>query len=100
MTLEEAVKALKGNDEDYKHELNVQVMEEIRKQKEEEERSMFPYTCANNLTKDQLSSIAYKYANNYKVEYKMNIVLSNPNGINHFKEFLNCKDKEEYDEDI
>ena len=79
MTLEEAVKALKGNDEDYKHELDVQFMEEIIKRKEEErklkeeeeKRLIFPYVSAAGLTNNQLMLIASKFENNYKVKYEM-----------------------------
>jgi hypothetical protein len=94
MKIEDAVKQLRGED-DYTYELNAYKVQQSQKQKQQENQVSGRYISVTNLTEQQLNFLAA----NGKFTDELNSLLSNPNALSYFKEFLesNIDDRDPYE---
>ena len=93
MNIEDAVAQLRGHD-NYTYELCAYKVQEDKKQKQQENKVYHQYISVTNLTDEQLDIVA----TNGNFKFEVNTILSNPNALLLFKEFLRgniFEDKEE-----
>lgn len=91
MKIEDAVDQLRGED-NYTYELNAYKQEQNKKEKQTKTAEL--YVSVTNLSEEQLKNISDKCYMDKNLKEKVTSVLSNPNGILLFREFIQEKEIE------